>query len=206
MIEPAALAAHILVVDDDRLVLSTLARGLRDAGYRISQASSGEEALEIARRARPDLALLDVRLPGMGGIELGRLLHEHTEVPFLYLSAYGQADIVQDATAHGALGYLIKPLDVPQILPAIETALARASEIRKLRDAETQLNTALAGAREISMAVGVLMERNRLDNKEAFEALRKQARAQRRKVHDVAKDIVAAVETINGVHLHKRAD
>lgn len=199
MTDRTAAARHILVVDDDRLVLASLVRGLREAGYEVSEASNGEDAFEIARHRNPDLALLDVRMPGMSGIELGRMLRERTGVPFLYLSAYGQADIVKDATEHGALGYLVKPLDIPQILPSIEAALARAGEIRKLRDTEAQLNEALANSREISTAVGVLMERAHLDQKEAFEALRNHARAQRRKVQDVAKDVISGVEMINRV-------
>lgn len=199
MTDRSVVARHILVVDDDRLVLASLVRGLREAGYEVSEASNGEDAFEIARRRNPDLALLDVRMPGMSGIELGRMLRERTGVPFLYLSAYGQADIVKDATEHGALGYLVKPLDIPQILPSIEAALARAGEIRKLRGTEAQLNEALANSREISTAVGVLMERAHLDQKEAFEALRNHARAQRRKVQDVAKDVISGVETINRV-------
>ena len=199
MNDRTAAARRILVVDDDRLVLALLARGLRDAGYQVSEASNGEQAFELARAKNPDLALLDVRMPGMSGIELGRLLRERTGVPFLYLSAYGQADVVKSAAEHGALGYLVKPLDIPQILPSIEAALARAAEIGKLRDAEAQLNEALANSREISTAVGVLMERAHLDQKQAFEALRNHARAQRRKVQDVAKDVISGVETINRV-------
>lgn len=138
-------------------------------------------------------------MPGMSGIELGRLLHERTGMPFLYLSAYGQADIVKSAAEHGALGYLVKPLNIPQILPSIEAALARAAEIGKLRDTEAQLNEALANSREIGMAVGLLMERGHLDREEAFEALRDYARSQRRKLQDIAKDLINGVETINRV-------
>lgn len=198
-----SFAPHLLVVDDDRLVLAILSRGLRDAGYQVSETSNGEDAFEVARTADPDLALLDVRMPGISGIELGRLLREHTHVPFLYLSAHGQADIVKDAAQHGALGYLVKPLDMPQILPSIEAALARAAEIRKLRESEAQLNTALAGAREISMAIGVLMERAHLDNKQAFEALRGQARTERRKLQEVAQDVINAVETMNRINVRR---
>ena len=199
MTDRGAAARHILVVDDDRLVLASLTRGLREAGYEVSEASNGEHAFELARSRNPDLALLDVRMPGMSGIELGRLLREHTGVPFLFLSAYGQPDIVKHAAEHGALGYLVKPLDIPQILPSIEAALARAGEIRKLRDTEAQLNEALANSREISTAVGLLMERGHLDHEEAFEALRYYARSQRRKLQDIAKDLINGVETINRV-------
>ena len=198
---PASGKAHILIVDDDRLVLATLSSGLRDSGYRVSEASNGQDAFNIAEKNRPDLALLDMRMPKMDGIELGRLLRQHTGVPFLYLSAYGQGDIVKQAAEHGALGYLVKPLDIQQIVPSIEAALARAAEILQLRKKEAQLSTALEAGRETSIAVGVLMERRRVDRTEAFEALRDHARSQRRKVSEVAEDVINAVETIN--HLRR---
>ncbi|MBI2296135.1 MAG: response regulator [Betaproteobacteria bacterium] len=189
---------HILVVDDDRLVLASLAEGLRDAGYRVTGAVSGEDALRSAARDLPDLALLDVRMPGMDGIELGRRLREQANVPFLYLSAYGDEDIVKQAAEHGALGYLVKPLDVSQIVPSIEAALARARDIRALHEKESQLTTALESGRETSTAVGILMERRGLDRQQAFETLRDYARAQRRKLNEVAAEIIKAAEIING--------
>ena len=190
-------ARHILVVDDDRLVLASISRGLKQAGYRVSEASNGEDAVNAAEKSLPDLALLDVRMPVMNGIELGRLLREHAGVPFMYLSAYGQADIVTQAAEQGALGYLVKPLEIAQILPAVETALSRAAEIRKLRDTEAQLTTALAGSREVSMAVGLLMERHHLGRDEAFEALRSRARAGRRALPDVAREVLDSSEKLN---------
>lgn len=192
-------AAHILVVDDDRLVLASLVRGLRRAGYRVSEASNGSDALDIAEKNDPDLALLDVRMPGMDGIELGRMLRERAGVPFLYLSAYGESEIVKQGVAHGALGYLVKPLDIAQVLPEIEAALARAADIRKLRERENQLSTALAGSRETSTAVGLLMARNRLDREQAFELLRAHARAQRRPIADVAAELLSSIEKLNSI-------
>lgn len=191
------VSRHVLVVDDDRLVLASLCRGLRQAGYRISEASCGEDAFSIAERTTPDLALLDVRMPGMSGIELGKLLHERAGVPFLYLTAYGQADIVAQAAVHGALGYLVKPLDISQILPAIETALSRAAEMKVLREKEGQLSTALAGSREVSIAIGLLMERHHVDRDEAFETLRARARSERCPLAAVARDIVESSEKLN---------
>lgn len=191
------LQRHVLVVDDDRLVLASLSRGLRNAGYRVSEAANGEDALSLAEKSAPDLALLDVRMPGMDGIELGRLMHEQVGVPFLYLSAYGQADIVAEAAEHGALGYLVKPLDIAQIVPAVETALSRAAEIRALRDKEGQLTTALGGSRDVSVAIGLLMERHHVDREEAFEALRGRARSARRPLADVAREILESSENLN---------
>jgi two-component system, response regulator PdtaR len=193
---------HILVVDDDRLVLAALAEGLRGAGYRVTGAAGGQDALGAAGRDAPDLALIDVRMPGMGGIELGGKLRE-AGVPFLYLSAYGDDDVVEQAVNEGALGYLVKPLDIQQIVPSIEAALACAAQFRKLRETEAQLNTALAGSREISMAVGLLMMRDRLNRDQAFEVLRANARSQRRQVAEVAKELLTSAEklyTIRGLN------
>lgn len=187
---------HILVVDDDRLVLAALSEGLRAAGYRVTGAASGDDALRMASQDAPDLALLDVRMPGMNGIELGRRLKERAGTPFLYLSAYGDQATVGQAVDEGALGYLVKPLDIAQILPAIEAALTRAREIRELREREAQLNTALGGSREISMAVGLLMMRDRLDREQAFELLRSHARSQRRPVAEVAAELLGSAEKL----------
>ena len=192
----AGSSRHILVVDDDRLVLAALSEGLRAAGYRVTAAASGGDALGIAERDPPDLALLDVRMPGMDGIELGRKLRGQGRVPFLYLSAYGDKDIVRQATEEGALGYLVKPLDIQQIVPSIEAALARGTDLRKLRESDAQLNTALSGSREVSMAVGLLMMRDRINRKQAFDLLRANARSQRRAVEEVAKELLASAENL----------
>lgn len=189
---------HILVVDDDRLVLAALVEGLRGAGYRVTGTASGKDALAIAGHDGPDLALLDVRMHGMSGIELGSQLRVQG-IPFLFLSAYGDQEIVSQAAEEGALGYLVKPLDIQQIVPSIEAALTRAREISKLRESEAQLNTALTGSREISMAVGLLMMRDRLNRAQAFDLLRTNARSQRRPVAEVAKELLASAENLYGV-------
>ncbi len=190
---------HLLVVDDDRLVLAALAEGLRSAGYRVTGAASGEDALGATGRAAPDLALLDMRMPGMSGIELGRKLREQG-IPFLFLSAYGDRQIVKQAAEEGALGYLVKPLDIQQIVPSIEAALARGGELKALRESEAQLNAALAGSREISMVVGLLMQRDRLDRTKAFELLRSHARSQRRPLAEVAGELLSSAEKLNTIN------
>jgi response regulator NasT len=134
-------------------------------------------------------------MSGMTGIELGRKLREQG-IPFLFLSAYGDQEIVRQAAEEGALGYLVKPLDIQQIVPSIEAALARGGDLRKLRENEAQLNNALAGSREISMAVGLLMMRDRLNRKQAFDLLRDNARSQRRPVAEVAKELLNSAEAL----------
>lgn len=188
---------RLLLADDDRLILATLGRGLRDVGFDVIEAVSGEEAVHLAKEKSPDLAILDVRMPGLSGIETAQRLRRETTVPFIFLSAYGDTDVVKQAAVEGALGYLLKPIDVPQMVPLIEAALARAAEIRALRANEAHLNTALAAGRETSVAVGLLMERKRLTLADAFETLRSYARSQRRKVQDVAGEMVRAAELLN---------
>lgn len=193
--DAATISRYILVVDDDRLVLAALSEGLRGAGYRVTGAASGEDALAVTARDAPDLALLDVRMPGMSGIELGKKLRDHA-IPFLFLSAYGDQEIVRQATEEGALGYLVKPLDIQQIVPSIEAALTRADEIRKLRETEAQLNSALTGSREVSMAVGLLMMRDRINREQAFDLLRSNARSQRRMIAEVAGELLGSAENL----------
>ncbi len=185
------VSARILVVDDDRLIMHTLSTGLRSAGYRTLEADSGVAAIKIAREQPPDLAIVDVRMPGMSGLELAEYLRIHTSIPTIFLSAHSDSATVAQAIAQGALGYLVKPLDVPKIIPSIETALVRAKELSGLKKAQAQLNVAMNQSRHVSMVVGVLMERYGLGKEQAFESLRKAARSKRRKLEDLASDIIS---------------
>ena len=182
--------ATLLVVDDDALVLATLASGLRDAGYNVIQASSGEEALELADEHKIDLAILDIRMPGMSGIEIAKQLYENKSIPFLFLSAFSDTGTVSEAINEGALGYLIKPIDVNNMIPTIETALIRSFEINTLKSAEKNLAAALNLDRDISIAIGIITANSNCSASEAEQAMRKYARSNRIKMHDVATKII----------------
>lgn len=187
-------AVTLLIADDDRLVLATLAEGLRRAGYNVLEAANGEEAIRLACEQPPDLAILDMRMPGRDGLDVAHWLREHTSVPFLFLSAYGDAAVVTAAVQSGALGYLVKPLDVQQILPSVDAAIIRGRELNALLEEEAQLSAALRLNRQTSMAVGILMARHNLNERDAFDQLRAQARAQRRRIGDLAAELVQAAE------------
>jgi response regulator NasT len=187
----------ILLVEDDRLILHTLASGLRDAGYGVLEADSAECAVQICLESRPDLALLDMRLPGMLGADFAVWLKNSLDIPFLFLSAYGDSETVKRASEVGALGYLVKPLDISQILPSITTALLRGQEIRKLRLAEVNLCTALKTSRSISMAVGLCMEKYGIGADASFEVLRAYCRSSRTRIPDVAEQIVMGAPGID---------
>jgi response regulator NasT len=188
--------SRLLMVDDDRLVLATLSRGLQGAGYDVEVAQSGEEALAVLEHFHPDLALLDIRMGATGGFALARELQARDAIPFLFLSAYSDADTVEEATELGAVGFLVKPIDIPQLMPAVEAGLKRAAELAQLRTTGRQLEQALDQQRGVSVAIGILMERHRLSRSEAEARLRETARAQRRKMADLAEGIVFAADAL----------
>ena len=192
------MSAHrLLLADDDRLILSTLGQGLRDAGYEILEATDGKAAVHICEISQPDLAILDIRMPGMSGVEAARLIREKTKTPFIFLSAYGDKEVVQLAVQEGALAYLVKPVDIPQIVPTIEAALARSAELSELRQSADNLSSALETNRETSMAVGLIMERYRVGRDTAFKILRNYARSERLKLNQLAANLLSAAETLS---------
>jgi response regulator NasT len=188
----------LLLVDDDRLVLVMLARGLSDLGYKIRMAESSDEAeASLMGGERPDLAIIDINMPGKNGLYLAERLRSLDRIPFIFLSAYSDPAFVQQAAEYGALGYLIKPIDSLQIAPTIEAALARAEELKRLRNSAHSLQTALDNERLISVATGITMMQYQVGRPAAFELLRNSARSQRRKLAEVAAEVVAAAETLN---------
>lgn len=116
---------RILVVDDDRLVLATVVHGLTQAGYEVLDADNGDDAILLAREHRPELALLDIRMEGKSGFDVAEYLRDVAHVPFMFLSAFADADTRAKVDALGALAYLVKPLDVGQIVPTVERVLAQ---------------------------------------------------------------------------------
>lgn len=182
---------NILVVDDDLVILATLSMGLQRAGYRVLQADNGQAALQLDRTVRPDLAILDMRMPGMSGLDVAKAISETTRTPFIFLSAFNDDAIVREAVEAGALGYLVKPVEIARIVPSIEVALARADELSALEKQKANLAEALDSSREIDVAIGLLMERKRIDRAGAFGLMRSYARSQRCKVAEVAQRLVA---------------
>jgi len=196
--------AKILLVDDDRLILSTLATGLRACEYEVFEAASGKEALRLAEQEKPDLALLDIRLPDLSGPEIARILDEEWGIPALFLSAHDDKETVEKAVSAGGLGYLVKPFSLNHLIPALEVGLRQARQIRAARERDRQLQAALERNRDINVAVGVLMERHKVARQEAYESLRLLARSQRCKVLSIATQVVESSEFLNevvGAHL-----
>jgi len=197
----------ILVVDDDRLVLATVTHGLSQAGYEVIDADNGDDAILLARAHRPDLALLDIRMEGKTGFDVAEYLREVGHTPFMFLSAFADDDTVAKVKALGALAYLVKPLDVGQIVPAVNAAFARAKEAgagpaAAPAVAEAPVAEARASAPEalpaLALAVGVLMHRFSLGRGDALARLRRTAAAEGRSLQAQADRVVQAVEDLAG--------
>jgi len=189
----------ILLVDDDELILDLLGKCLAFSGYDVCTASNGLMALDLIRHGdiEPDLALLDIAMPGMSGLELADRLAAETSMPFMVLSAHDDQESIRSASERGALGYLVKPIEIGHIAPAIQAAIARADEIRGLRANEQRLSAALQNGRETGMAVGMLMERYKSDRGTAFRMLREFARLNQRLLNEVSIELLDKAEAMN---------
>ena len=201
---------RILIVDDDRQLCDLLVEALGQAGYEVMAAQSANDAMTAIATASPDLAVLDIKMPGASGLTLSELLRDQFAIPFVFFSAVDSEETVRQATMMGALAYLVKPLDMRQLIPAINAAVARADELHGLRQSESQLSVALQQNRGISVATGILMERLRLSRGTALEFLRRETRARRQKMSRVAEDLVKSTEYVNGIgvaasHQHDEA-
>jgi response regulator NasT len=184
-------ASKLLLVDDDRLVLVTLSRGLAAAGFVVVSAESVSEAEDmLAGGARPDLVIVDVLMPERSGLELAQRLRDLDHIPFILLTSMADAQVVEQAAQDGALGYVVKPVDVPQLIPAIKAALARATDLRSLRMTQRQLQEALDAERDINVAIGIMMVKSQLGRSAAFDQLRKTARARRLRLSALARELI----------------
>ena len=187
----------ILVVDDDRLVLATLTFGLAQAGFEVIDADNGDDAILLAREHRPELALLDIRMEGLSGFDVAAYLREYLQIPFMFLSAFADDATVAKVKSLGAVAYLIKPLDIHQIVPAVEAAFANRSTAAKVVPPLPVTEPEWAPLPAI--AVGVLMHRYSLTRSEAHSRLQKLAVAEGRSLADQALRLVEAVELLASV-------
>ena len=191
----------ILVVDDDRLVLATVSHGLAQAGYEVIDADNGDEAILLARQHKPDLALLDIRMEGMSGFDVAAYLRDHLQVPFMFLSAFADDETVQKVKELGAVAYLVKPLDIGQILPTVAAALAQLPARAVARAAATPSGSGAADGTAaldlVPLAVGVLMHRYSLQRGAALARLRRMASDEQRSLADQAGRLVDAVELLS---------
>lgn len=187
----------ILLVSRDCAIVHDLAAGLSESGFPALTAADSDEARRRCHERWPVLAIIDWEPPDDTLLALARWMNEQATVPVMFVSAHVDREQARLAASHGAICYLVKPLGLPQVVAAAEAALARGADLRELRRAEADLNQALASGREISVAVGIMMERHRMAEARAFELLRSQARSSRRQLRLLARELIDAAEDLN---------
>src|SRR5947209_14043229 len=187
---------RILVAEDETIIRLDLKDLLERAGHEIcAEARDGEEAVELARSEQPDLAIMDVKMPKLDGIDAARRILEERPIPIVMLTAYGQAEVVSRAVEAGVYGYLVKPFREQDRLPAIQSARAGHDEMQVLREEAESLADALAARKAIERAKGLLMEKEGLSEADAFARLRKASQASGRPLKVIAEAVVATLGT-----------
>jgi response regulator NasT len=191
----------ILVVDDDRLVLVTLTQGLSQAGYEVLDADNGDDAILMARQHKPLLALLDIRMEGMSGFEVAAYLRDYCQIPFMFLSAFSDEATLKQIQALGAVAYLVKPLDIRQIVPAVDKAIGQLQANRHPRpitsDEPPMSAAPQAMPQAVAMAVGVLMHRYSITRIQALQRLQRLAESEGRLLVEKAEHVLQAVESLS---------
>ena len=183
---------RILIADDEAVIRLGLRSMLEDQGYRVvGEAADGTRALDLVRRLRPDLVFLDIKMPGIDGLQAAQALLTERAVPVIVLTAYADREFVDKAKDAGVLAYLVKPVRESDLRPTIEVALARFQEIRALHDDVGSLEDTLATRKLVERAKGVLMRRGGLDEASAFAQIQRQARNSRKTMKDIAEEILA---------------
>jgi two-component system, response regulator PdtaR len=183
---------RILIAEDETIIRLDLRVLLEGAGLDVcAEARDGAEAVELARSELPDLAILDVKMPRLDGIEAAKRILDERPIPIVMLTAYGQQELVNRAVEAGVFGYLVKPFRETDLLPAIATARARHEELATLREETESLAEALAARKAIERAKGLLMEREGVSEQDAFARLRKASQVSGRPLKVVAEAVVA---------------
>src|SRR5439155_10881168 len=161
----------------------------------VGEARDGEEAVALARELEPDLAIMDVKMPRLDGIEAARRILDERPMPIVLLTAYDQQELVARAVEAGVFGYLVKPFREQDLVPAIETARARHAELAAVREEAESLADALAARKSIERAKGILMEKDGLSERDAFERLRKASQVSGRPLKVIADAVIATLAT-----------
>jgi AmiR/NasT family two-component response regulator len=186
---------RIVVADDESIIRMDLREMLVGLGYLVvGEAGDGVTAVNVAREVRPDLVIMDIKMPEMDGIEAASVLTEERIAPVLLLTAFSQQELVRRAGEAGVVGYLVKPFGETDLAPAVEIAIARFKEFRTLEKEANDLRDTLETRKRVERAKGVLMQTQGLSEAEAFRRIQKLSMNSRKSMREVADAILLAHE------------
>jgi two-component system, response regulator PdtaR len=186
------MPTRVVIAEDEAIIRLDLRETLEEEGYDvIGETGRGDDAVEMVRKLRPDLAILDVKMPGMDGLEAAKLINEDRICGVLILTAFSQREFIEKARDAGALAYLVKPYQKSDLIPAIELAVGRHRELVAMAADISVLEEQLETRKLVDKAKGLLIDKHRMKEAEAFAFVQRTAMSERTRMRDVAQRIIA---------------
>jgi len=184
-----------VIADDEPIIRLDLKTLLEEMGNEVvGEAADGQKALELARSLKPDVVIMDIKMPVMDGLDAAKIIADEKIAPVVLLTAYSQKDLIERAKEAGVFGYLVKPFQESDILPAIEIALARYLEAQDLETTVGNLEEKLEARKVIDRAKGILIDKYQMGEADAFRRIQQQSMNQRRSMKEIAEAIIIAHE------------
>jgi two-component system, response regulator PdtaR len=186
---------RVIIADDESVIRADLREMLTNLGYLvIGEVGDGQSAVNVARELKPDVVIMDIKMPDLDGIEAAKILTQEKVAPVLLLTAYSQRDLIDRAKEAGVVGYLVKPFREQEIVPAIEIALERFKEFRELEKEVGNLRETLETRKIVDRAKGLLMDEQGLTEAESFRKIQKMSMNTRKPMKEIAEAIILAHE------------
>ena len=190
-------AGRVLIADDNAISRNALAAQLETLGFNVvAAAATGEEAVALYDEFKPDLVILDVKMPKMDGIEAAKIITNRIPIPIILLTGYSSGPLVDRAIESGVFAYIMKPITKKDLLPAIRLAFARFNEFKALKTEVLGLKEAIETRKFIERAKGILMKRLGIPEDDAFKLLQSQSQKENKKLKDIAETVITASRLI----------
>jgi AmiR/NasT family two-component response regulator len=187
-------ARRVVVAEDEALIRLDIVESLKDVGYDVvGEAANGQEAIDAAQKYKPDVVIMDVKMPGMDGITAAKTITDEGIAPVVMLTAFSQQSLVKKASDAGAMAYVVKPFVPEKLLPAIEIAISRFEQMNVLRSQVSDLKERFAARKKVDRAKGLLMENMGLSESEAFRWIQKTSMDRRLTMAEVADAVISQV-------------
>ena len=186
------MAIKIVLAEDEAIIRLDLRESLIEEGYEVvGDVGRGDKAIEIVRETRPDVAIFDIKMPGMSGLEAAKIVSDEKLCAVVMLTAFSQREIIEQARDAGALAYIVKPFQKSDLVPAIELAIARFAEMRALTSEVAALGAQLEIRKLIDRAKGVLIDKFKMSEAESFSFIQSKAMSERKKMGEIADQIIS---------------
>jgi two-component system, response regulator PdtaR len=190
------LPTRVVIAEDEAIIRLDLKETLEEEGYEIvGETGRGDEAVQMVKDLEPDLAILDIKMPGLDGLSAAREITAERRAAVLILTAFSQRDLIEQARDAGAMAYLVKPFQRSELVPAVEVALGRFQEIRALHEATSNLEDQLETRKVVERAKGKLMDEHAMAEGDAFSFIQRTAMRERRTMKDVAQQVIEGAVT-----------